>query len=255
MTTDESTTDQAGTTTRRADSRGLAQQYWTTMARTADLVRKLTALADRYEAALEDGGRPEAGTRHRVALMRATADAGRQLIRSRAPDAFPSAGQSAASPLERRDGAGSRDVRASGRDAAAQLRDERAAERDSRVRDITGDDDVDFSGRFLAACDRDDAAGDRADALADRRAAQRDRSHDGPGSSTDEQARTYALVTRLEERAVVRQAQGILMHRAGLTAGEAFEALLLAATGPMTLDSVAEHVVRESELPVVPDAP
>lgn len=229
----------------------LAEQYWTTMARTADLVRKLTALADRYDAEIAGGDQHTADCRRRVALMRATAEAGRQLIRSRAPHAFPVRQQSAPTALERSDGAHSRDVHASMRDAAAQVRDERARAPDARVRAVLEDQDADSSGRFLAACDRDASAGDRADSLADRREAQRDRDHRPPAMDLTTQTGTCSLVTRLEERVVVRQAQGILMARAGISAGEAFEALLLAATGAMTLDDVATHVVQHAELPPV----
>jgi hypothetical protein len=230
-------------------SRNLAEQYWTTMARTADLVRKLTALADRYDAAIAAGDREAADCGPRVALMRATAEAGRKLIRSRAPAAFPPREQPAVTDLERADRARSRDVSASSRDTAAQARDERATERDVRVRAVVQHGELDFSGRFLAACDRDSAAGDRADSLADRRAAQRDRDDSPPPVDLRTPARTYALLTGLEKRAVVRQAQGILMARTGLSAAEAFEALLLTATAPGTLDDVAAHVVDFGELP------
>lgn len=249
--------DPADTAIGSAVNRELAEQYWTMMARTADLVRKLTSLADRYDAAVRDSDTRAADTRQKVALMRATAESGRRLIRSLAPPALPQEEQPVPPPEDRAEPARRRDVEASRRDARAEERDERATERDVRMRALTGDEDVDWAGRFLAACDRDAAAGDRADALADRRAAQGDRERTAPARAPglDSQARTYALVTRLEERATVRQAQGILMERAGLTAGEAFEALLLAATGPLTLDGVAEHVIRRAELPAAQDLP
>lgn len=233
------------------DGQKLAEQYLATMARTADLVRKLTSLADRYDSAIQDGGARAEERRRIVALMRTTAESGRRLLRSAAPPALPLEERPAPSALERADRARSRDVQASRRDAAAQARDEHATERDARVRGVSRDEDVDWAGRFLAASDRDSAAGDRADALADRRAAQADRERTAPtrGLGLGDQASTHALVTRLAERAIVRQAQGILMERAGLSAGEAFESLLLAATGPMTLDSVADHVVRRGQLP------
>jgi hypothetical protein len=94
MTTDKSTRGRTG-------SRDLAEQYWMTMARTADLVRKLTALADRYDAAIAAGERQAADCGPRVALMRATAEAGRQLIGSRAPVAVPRGEQPAVTDLER----------------------------------------------------------------------------------------------------------------------------------------------------------
>jgi hypothetical protein len=147
MTTDEST------------PRDPAEQHGSALTQTADLVRKLTALADRYEAAIRGADARAADSRQRVALLRAAAQAGSRLIRS---------------------------------DAAA--------------------------------------------------------------GGLDDLARSYELVTRLDQRALVRQAQGVLMECGGLTAGEAFEALLLAATGPLTLDAVAEHVLRELELPAGQDA-
>lgn len=263
MTTDKTTTHLTGATGDRVAGRELAEQYLATMERTADLVRELTSLADRYDAAILDGDTRAADSRHQVTLMRAAAESGRQLIRSLEPPALPPGAQPRPSPLERADRARRRDVQASMRDAAAEARDERASKRDARVRALTGDEDVDWADRWLAACDRDAAAGDRADALADRRAAQADRALAvrtralavrTRAVGIDSQARTHALVTRLEERASVRQAQGILMQRAGLTAGEALEALLLAATGPMTLDCVADHVVCRGELPAVQDA-
>lgn len=241
--------DQIGTTAPPA--RELAEQYWAAMTRTADLVRKLSALADRYDASEEDGDPRAAGRRASAALMRTTAESGRRLLRSLAPPAFPSGEQPPASALEQADRARCRDLRAAGRDVTAEVRDERASTRDRSARAVTGDDDLGFAARFLAACDRDDAAGDRAAALADRRAAQTDRGRGATGHPCDRhrEAGAYALLTLLEDRVVVRQAQGVLMARAGMTAGEAFEALLLAATGPMTLDGVADHVLRRAELP------
>lgn len=188
MTTDESPTHLIGTTPGGAAGGELAEQHPATSARTADLVRKLTSLADRYEAALQDGDDIGAGdSRQRVALLRTTAASGRRLIRSLA--------RPATGPME-----------------------------------------------------REAPAADRGDALAERRAAQVSREQAGAARGT-RQDRTHALVTRLAECAIVRQAQGILMERAGLTAQEAYEALTLAATGPLTLDGVADHVVRRGELP------
>ena len=249
MTTDDPD-DLVGRTADPGVERDVVEQYWNTMARTADLVRKLTSLADRYDTTGHDDDPQAEDRRQRVALMRSTAESGRRLIRSAAPPALPQREQPPRSPLELTDRALMRDVLARDRDAAAQARDERATARDIRVRGVAGDEDPDVAARFLAACDRDAAAGDRADALADRRAAQQDRGRTAPPPGLDSQARTYALITQLEECAVIRQAQGILMQRAGLTAGEAFEALLLAANeGPLTLEGVADHVVRRAELP------
>lgn len=217
------------TTSSTAAERELSEQYWNTMARTADLVSKLTSLADRYDLAVPRDPVRAASSRDRVALMRTAAESGRQLIRSLAPPALPPGTQPEPSVLERADRARHRDVQASRRDAAAEGRDGRAVDRDVRARAATGDQDAAFPGRFLAACDRDSAAGDRADAFADRRAAHVDREQAGTPVVPDieEQAQVYALFTRLEERTIVRQAQGILMQRYGLTAGEAFEALLV----------------------------
>lgn len=213
MTTDKSTdrqvTDPAAAVPGTATERELAEQHWATMAHTADLVRKLTTLADRYEAAIVDGSLRAAHSRVRVALMRSTADSGRRLIRALAPP-VPLLAEPAA--------------------ASAATETESAAEVPARRPD--------------------------ADALADRRAAKADRhlAAAPPVLDLDSQARKYALLTRLEERAVVRQAQGVLMARYGLTAAEAFETLLLAATSPTTLDSVAAQVVQQGGLPAAQDA-
>lgn len=173
MTADKSRTQLSGTTASPVTVRDLDEQYWITMARTADLIRKLTSLADRYDAVIEDGDAQDADRGQRVALMRATAESGRRLIRSLAPPALSPGEQPAPSPVEPTTGPRRR----------------------------------------------------------------------------DDQAPTYALIARLEGCAVVRQAQGILMVRADLTAGEAFEAMLLSAAGPRTLDGVADHVVRHGVLP------
>ena len=213
MTTDKSTDrqvrDPAAAVPGTAAERELAEQYWTTMAHTAELVRKLTSLADRYEAAIVDGSLRAAHSRVRVALMRSTADSGRRLIRALAPPV----------PLLE-EPAG----------ASAAARTESAAE---------------------VRAPRPDA-----DALADRRAAKADRhlAAAPPVLDLDSQARAYALVARLEERAVIRQAQGVLMARYGLTAAEAFEALLLAAGSATTLDGVAAQVVHQGRLPAAQDA-
>ena len=236
--------DSSGSALRRE----LDDDYWATLARTADLVRKLTSLADRYDAVSDgDGDVRAAERRASVALLRTAAESGRQLIRSlEAPPSAP-AGQEA-SPTERDDRSRVRDLRASGRDAAAERRDERASHRDAALRQAGGDRDPDFAGRLFAASERDEAAGDRAAALADRRAAADDRARSATRVvvDLDKHARAYAMITRPEERELVRQAQGILMARAGITAGEAFEALLLAAMGPVAPEGVVELEIRET---------
>lgn len=233
----------------QAPGRELGETYWATLARTADLVRKLTSLADRYDRAIEPDDPRAAERRAATALMRATAASGRQLIGSLAPPALPDEPGRTTSVQELADTASSRDVRAAARDAVAEGRDHRAADRDARVRALSGDDDRDFAARFLAACDRDDAAGDRAAAREDRRAAARDRGLPQAGG-LEAQAGVYALLTTLEQRALVRQAQGALMQRAGVTAGEAFAALVLATTGALTLDDVAAYVLENARLPL-----
>ena len=229
MTT-QRTANEVGTT-RDGDVRpDPVVDYWQTLARTADLVRKLTSLADRYDEAGDDDGRA-AQRRASVALMRAAAESGRRLVNALVPPPATPASAHEASPEERADAARARDVRASARDAAAEIRDQRAAGRDRVVRRVGGDSDIDFSGQWLAACDRDEAVGDRAAAQGDRRAAADDRAVAASRVvvDLDKYANSYALITRLEEREIVRQAQGVLMARAGISAGEAFEALLLAA--------------------------
>lgn len=229
-----------------------AEDYRSAMVRTADLVRTLTELADRCDAPGNDGGAQTDKARAAAGLMRASAAAGRRLVRSLAPPGLPPGDPSPPSARERADRARHRDVQAAGRDAAAQARDERAAKRDVRERAVTGDGDLAFPNRFLAACDRDDAAGDRAEAHDDRRAAHADRVRAERPLPVPAQAPTYALIALLEQRVLVRQAQGVLMDRAGMTADDAFEALLVAATGPLTLDDVANHVLRRAELPALP---
>ena len=238
MKANKITTEKSGATTPTAAEEELLEQYWTTMARTADLVRKLTSLADRYDATIEDGDPHAADRRRRVALMRRTAESGRRLIRSLAPPPLAAGDMPAPSVPQRADGARSRD-----------------AERDIPVRRIAGDENPELPDRFFAACDRDAATTDRGDALAGRRAAKLDRDRTAAASAldVDSQPQSYALVARLDECAVVRQAQGLLMARSGVTAGEAFETLLT-ATGVLTLEDVAEHVVRRGQLPAAPDA-
>lgn len=240
MTTNQRTAGRSGS--------GDLVELWTRLAGTANLVCRLTTLADRYEAAIAAGDRQAEEGRPLVVLMRVAAEAGRKLLRSHAPAASPVAEQPTATELQRSDRARSRDLEASARDAAAQVRDERATQRDVLVRAVLGDGDLDFAGRFLAACDRDSAAGDRADSLADRRASQRDREAHATTMNLTPQARAFSLVTRLEERAIVRQAQGILMARAGLSADEALQALLT-GTEPMTVDDVDAGVRDRAGLP------
>jgi len=71
--------------------------------------------------------------------------------------------------------ADTRDAAASRRDAAAEARDYRAMVRDRRAREVCADNDPGFAARFLAAVDRDSAAGDRAEAFADRKCARFER--------------------------------------------------------------------------------
>lgn len=233
---------------RLRDGRDLVDDHWATMARTADLVRKLTALADRYDARHDGDELRNERRRALTARMRGAAEAGRLLLVVALPPEPAAAGPHAVTDQERADRARSRDVQAARRDAAAQVRDERARDRDERLRGVADDGDADFPTRFLAACERDDAAGDRAAARSDRRSAAEDRAASvAPyGQDLEAQAQSYQLITRLEETAIVRQAQGILMAREGMTAGEAFQALLLASTGALSLEGVARGVVREA---------
>lgn len=243
------------TTTGTRTGQDLAAEHLATMARTADLVRKLTALADRYDAMHDDDGRAAARACLTVRL-RAAADAGRLLLRTSAPPVTPEAGVPVVSVQERADRAASRDVQAAGRDAAAESRDVQARHRDERLRGLDDDADACFPGRFLAACGRDDAAGDRAEAFADRRAAAADRAAAArpTGLGVNAQAAGYALITRLEGRSFVREAQGVLMTRDGLSAGEAFETLMLsAALSSCSLEAAADQVLRHAQVPVRDD--
>ena len=149
-----------------------------------------------------------------------------------------------------------RDARASRRDAAAQRRDERAMGRDRAERARQGDNDRAFPDRFLSAGDRDEAAGDRAEARADRQAAERDRDAAAAPIATEVegQAHSYAMVVGADARAVMREAQGVLMERAKMSAGESFAALRSAVTAELSLNAVARHVVAQGALPIAQDA-
>lgn len=132
------------------------------------------------------------------------------------------------SPEARDEQASQRDVQARDRDSQAAQRDRQALGRDTRERSSSDDGDAGFPARFLSAGDRDDAAGDRADALRDRNDARRDREHaaaerEHVSIGTSDGDRDFQQA--LEERAVIGQAQGLLMGDMGLTPDEAFDVL------------------------------
>jgi len=211
---------------------------------TIDLVRHLTAMADRYDASAADGADERSGT---VALMRATVECGRRLIEALQPGAgTPLPPVSAEADRDGR--ASARDEQADRRDGAAEARDVRASARDKRAAQAQEMADPGFSARFLSACDRDDAAGDRVAAQADRAEARRDRK---AASAPDVQVRRRppSVDDLLDGRELVGQAQGLLMFQRGMTAAEASEALLLAAQQQRRpLAAVAALVVHEASL-------
>lgn len=155
--------------------------------------------------------------------------------------------------------ASNRDVRARDRDAEAQRRDETALRRDVRERLGTGDDDPGFPARFLSAGDRDDAAGDRADALRDRQEARSDRERSAAEReqhlADDRAAGDRGFQQALEERAVIGQAQGLLMGDMGLTPDEAFDVLRFesqsrnVAIREVATEIVQGHLRIDSEAP------
>lgn len=137
VTNDQVTTDRVGTTTGGACGREFAEQYWTTIARTADLVRRLTSLADSYDAAIRDGDVPSADSRLRVALIRTKAESARRLIQSLALPGLRRASTTyLASLSERVDRGRDREVRASGRVRATRRGTRTSSGRAARSRPV-----------------------------------------------------------------------------------------------------------------------
>jgi len=216
----------------------LQLEHWAVVASAADLARRATALAGRYDA-LPDGGDARAsGRRESVARLRDAASSAQRLITS-LMGSLP--GESMRQEPAQSSAAGraapgrTRDVVASRRDRAAEDRDLEASLRDRQARGVSADRDPGFAARFLSARDRDDAAGDRAHAFEDRRAARGDRMRaDGqtppPTPTAEVRAARDSLSERLDAGHTFHQAQGMLMERSGMSATEAFEALLLTST-------------------------
>lgn len=239
--------------------RPLRLEHWASVASAADLARKATALADRYDALPDVGDARAAARRESVVRLRAAAASAQRLITSlmgslplestrREPAQVSAAARSG----------GVRDALATRRDRAAEARDLKASVRDRRARVVSADGDAGFADRFLSACDRDEAAGDRASAMDDRAAAQDDQvagqsSWPSPAVVTA----PSSAFERLDAGRTFHQALGMLMARSGMSAAEAFEALLLTSVQQdLSLPEAATRVVQGGSWPdPTPDPP
>lgn len=239
--------------------RFLRLEQWAVVASAADLARKATALADRYDFVPDTGDARAAARRDSVARLRAAAASAQRLITSLMGSLPPEITQrepAQVSAAGRSEAAGVRDAVAARRDRAAEARDLTASMRDRQARVASADGDAGFADRFLSACDRDEAAGDRAVALEDRLAARDDRVQaDGylPSPPGEVRAAPYDLSGRLAAGRTFHQAQGMLMARHGMSAAEAFQALLLAsAQQGSSLPETAVRVAKEESRPDPP---
>lgn len=230
----------------------LRLEHWTVVASAADLARKATALADRYDALPDSDDARASGRRESVARLRAAAASAQHLITSLMgplPSESLRREPAPSSVARRREPADMRDAVAARRDRTADARDLEASRRDRRARGVSADLDPGFADRFLSARDRDEAAGDRALAFDDRLAARGDRVQaDGQMPTLAAELRTAprSLFGRLGASRTFHQAQGMLMARSGMSAAEAFEALLLAAVQQdVSLPETAVQVVQE----------
>jgi hypothetical protein len=237
------------------DEQSLRHEHWVTVASAADLAHKATALADRYDALPDSGDARAARRRESLARLRAAAASAQLLIASLVG---PLPSQSPRREPAQSSGAGQgpadlRDAVAARRDLDAEGRDLKASERDQQARRVRDDLDPGFAHRFLAACDRDEAAGDRALAFDDRLAARDDRVRtEGqiPSLAAELRDAPRSLFERLDAGSTFHQAQGILMARSGMSAAEAFEALLLVSTKQgMSLPETAVRVAQEVPWP------
>jgi hypothetical protein len=247
-----------GTPTFPADDtsgqRDLCREQWAAVASAADLARKATALADRYDALPDTGDAPASRRRESVARLRAAAASAQRLITSMLGAlASESMGPEPVSVARRSEPADLRDAVAARRDRAAEARDLEASVRDRQARGASADLDPGFADRFLSARDRDEAAGDRAVAFADRRAARDDRVQaDGhvPSPPAEVGAGLHGLFERLDAGLTFHQAQGVLMARSGMSAAEAFEALLLTSEQQgVSLPETAARMVQDGPEP------
>lgn len=163
-----------------------------------------------------------------------------------------------ATAQQRDDDADARDLEAAERRQRAADRDVQASARDRRARQAHDDADPGFANRFLSARDVDASAADRADALDDERAARQDRrrAREDREHAADDRARAAAaagqarvdaadLQGQLRDRAVVGQAQGLLMARLGIGPDEAL-ALLRGASDGVDLGVVAWALVQDA---------
>jgi hypothetical protein len=234
------------------EQRTLCLEQWATVASAADLARKATALADRYDALPDSGDARASRRRESVARLRAAAASAQRLITALL-DALPPEStwseQAPPSALRRSEPADARDTVAARRDTAAEARDLEASMRDRQARRVGADLDPGFAHRFLSARDRDEAAGDRAVAFEDRRAARDDRvqaDEHVPSSPAEVGAGPHSLFERLDAGRTFHQAQGMLMARSGMSADEAFEALLLTSEQQgVSLPETAARLVQD----------
>lgn len=236
--------------------RDLCLEQWAAVASAADLARKATTLADRYDALPDTGDAPAARRRESVARLRAAAASAQRLITSlmAALACESMRPEPAQAPAARRsEPAALRDAVAARRDRAAEARDLEASVRDRQARGVSADLDPGFADRFLSARDRDESAGDRAVAFADRRAARDDRVQaDGylPSPPAEVRAGLRGLFERLNAGRTFHQAQGVLMAGSGMSAAEAFEALLLASRQQgVSLPETAARMVQDGTEP------
>lgn len=169
--------------------RTLRPEDWAAAASAADLARKATTLADRYDALPDSGDARSSRRRESVARLRAAAASAQRLITSLVVPLPPES--------TRRELAPSSAVR---RSDPATLRDAVVARRDTAAEDLAARDDrVQSEGQV-------------------------------PSAPAEVTAALHSLFERLDAGRTFHQAQGILMARSGMSAADAFDALLLAST-------------------------
>jgi hypothetical protein len=162
----------------------------------------------------------------------------------------------------RDDAADARDAAALSRRDRAAARDVAASRRDRRSRVAHEDADPGFADRFMSGRDVDASAGDRAAALHDERTARVDRHRsreDRQRAAADRDAAASAaqdaadlsseeatcLREGMEGRAVIGQAQGLLMAEHGISGDQAFDLLVKASqNGNVKLRDIAAQLVE-----------
>jgi hypothetical protein len=236
--------------------RPLGLEHWAVVASAADLARKSTALADRYDALPDSGDARASARRESVARLRAAAASAQVLITSLMGFLPCESLRREPAPSSVARGREPTDIRAAvaaRRDRAAEARDLEASMRDRRARGVSADLDPGFADRFLSARDRDEAAGDRVLALEDRLDTRDETGQAGgrvPPPPAEVRAAAHSLSERLDAGRAFHQAQGMLMARSDMSAAAAFEALLLASVQQdVSLFETAGRVVQEGSYP------